>query len=100
MSITGVYSDRLNALIDHYDASGTSDTEGCNGDDRYALVERNTRDSGEYWITTFPVIQDAAEYHDGQEYPEDWIIEVLIDLATDERYDAEPQTRFRKVVTS
>jgi hypothetical protein len=60
---------------------------------RFLLVERTHYD-GLHYLTTHETPEDAADYHDGQEYPDDWSIVELIDLDTGRTFDAEPHTRF------
>lgn len=63
---------------------------------QWLLVEANRYDST-YCLSVHASRRDAADYHDNQEYPEDWSIKVLVDLDTDERYGAVPSTRFEKL---
>ena len=51
---------------------------------RWLLIEKSRFD-GDLWVTTWPDPDAAAEYHDGQEYEDDWIIDVLVDLDTGDR---------------
>lgn len=46
---------------------------------RYLLIERSPQ-YGKKWYTLHDSIEDAAGYHDGQEYPEDWATLELVDL--------------------
>lgn len=56
---------------------------------RYLLIERNVGgDKPAHWFSIHYSPEDAAEYHDGQEYAEDWEIEVLVDLETGEELEA------------
>ena len=57
----------------------------------FILVEKSRHDSS-YYVTVHDTPQGAAEYHDGQEYPEDWNIEFLENVETGEIL--EPQTSF------
>lgn len=45
----------------------------------YLLIEENVR-GGEWWLTMFSTPDDAADYHAGQEYPDEWNIDRLVDL--------------------
>jgi hypothetical protein len=52
------------------------------------LVESNGM--GQTWITLWPDAQSAGSYHVGQEYAEDWGVELLIDLITGEMFTVDP----------
>lgn len=60
---------------------------------RFVLVERSVHDSS-VWVTLAETLEAAGEYHDTQEYPEDWPIEGLWDLDTGEEYYPVPNTSF------
>ncbi len=60
---------------------------------RYVLVERSVHDSS-VWVTLAETLEAAGEYHDTQEYPEDWPIVGLWDLDTGEEYYPVPHTSF------
>ena len=62
---------------------------------RYLLVERSRYD-GSHWLSSHASMANAADYHDGQEYPEDWNIVGLYDLETGRKLDAHQVTRFEK----
>lgn len=49
--------------------------------EQFLLIEESRFD-GEVCVTTWNTPAEAADYHDGQEYPEDWPIKKLIDLDT------------------
>ena len=53
---------------------------------RFVLVQKSR--FGGFWLTSFDSPGDAAEYHDGEEYPEDWPIIELLDTQTGCRYEA------------
>lgn len=53
--------------------------------DRFVLVEASISGNPERYITTHESPEDAAAYHDGQDHPEEWAIEVLVDLDTGAR---------------
>jgi hypothetical protein len=57
---------------------------------RWALVERSKY--GQTWVTLHATPQDAADYHDGQEYVEDWGDYELFDLDTGDSYYPEIAT--------
>ncbi len=57
---------------------------------RYLLVEMNYRGAG-YWATRHKSAEDAADYHTGQEYAEDWEPTLLLDLDTGRRFTGEPR---------
>lgn len=61
--------------------------------DRYALIEKSRCD-GSVWITTWASPEQAADYHDNQEYAEDWNIEALVDLRTNKAHQATTHTTF------
>lgn len=48
---------------------------------RFLLVEHN-RLSATVWLSTWATPEEAAEYHDGQEYADDWFKCELIELST------------------
>lgn len=60
---------------------------------RFILVECN-RHGGQYWLTSHDTMEDAAKYHDEQEYPEDFAIEDLYDTQTGLHHYAVPHTTF------
>ena len=81
-------------LEDYIESARAKDQLGWDNDDdrqRYVLVEESRYD-GSYYVTSFETPFDAAEYHDIQEYPEDWIIETLIDTKTGDQYYAVQST--------
>jgi hypothetical protein len=57
----------------------------------FLLVERSVHDSSHH-LTTHDSQAEASAYHDGDEFPEDWILEKLIDLKTGEEFFAVPST--------
>lgn len=79
-------------LVLQYGAGAHGDVEDDWVLDREApflLIERvveRFRDGHDYWLTSHPTAEAAAKYHDGQEYSEDWQIEVLVHLPTGDRY--------------
>lgn len=52
---------------------------------RFVLIERSRFDRDIY-VTDWENPADAADYHDGQEEPENWIVEELVDLDTGRRH--------------
>lgn len=57
---------------------------------RFLLIERNERGpTPPFWASTWESREEAARYHVGQEYREDWAIVCLIDLAQGVRWKAE-----------
>lgn len=58
---------------------------------RFILIEESSVGAG-YWITRHESLVKAAEYHDGNEVPGDYTIEVCIDLATGQMWEAETKT--------
>ena len=63
---------------------------------RFVLVELAHRHDGRHWLSGHASPDDAARYHDGQEYAEDWLILTLVDLDTGDRYSAETRTAFTR----
>lgn len=57
-----------------------------NGNGAYLLVEQNER--GGYWLSIHHDPDDAADYHNGDEYAEEWTVVALVDLRTGKRYTA------------
>lgn len=53
---------------------------------RFVLVERSVYD-GDLWLTGLGSPEDASDYRAHQEYPEDWTVEMLYDLATGRRFE-------------
>lgn len=89
--------DRLEMLLDLIDKYPPQDP-GCCPDPataseclQYLLVESSRIDGG-YWLTPFSTTDQAADYHDSQEYAGDWSVEGLYDLDTGNRFD--PVTSF------
>lgn len=54
-------------------------------DTPFVLVETSTY--GQTWITLHKTAQDAADAHVGQEYQEDWNVELLKNFRTGEEFD-------------
>jgi hypothetical protein len=50
----------------------------------WVLIEENV--AGGFWLTAHARQEDAAEYHLGQEYSEDWEVVELVDLTTGATY--------------
>lgn len=65
-----------------YDTDGTANLTNLG---RFVLIERSKFDRDIY-VTDWDDPSDAADYHDTQEYPDDWPIEVLVDLDTGRRH--------------
>lgn len=61
---------------------------------RYVLVEESRYSKGDFYLTMHPTLDDAASYHDSQEYPEDWDIRFLVDVKRGWRYTAFTTTAF------
>lgn len=75
-------------LEDWITEARAKDHLGWDNDDdrlRYMLLEENFYDKSAF-VTTFDTPEEAAVYHDGQEYPEDWRIVALVDTQTGEEY--------------
>jgi len=51
----------------------------------FLLIERSVYDAS-LFVTVHESLAEAADYHDVQEYPDDWTIEYVLDLDTGERY--------------
>lgn len=51
---------------------------------QFLLIERSPQ-YGKIWYTLHASPEDAAGYHDGQEYPEDWGTLELVDLDAPQR---------------
>lgn len=68
-------------------------------DGRWLLIERNvSHGTPPYWLTTHDTPEAAADYHDGQEYVEDWTLVKLVDLDTGLAHAASPgRTTFDNV---
>ena len=63
-----------------------TDTEHC----RYLMVENSTITGG-FWLQLASSPESAAAAHLGQDYPEDWDCECLIDLDTGETFFPQSQ---------
>lgn len=50
------------------------------------FVMRESSRYGQTWITLWPSPEEAAAYHFGQEYAEDWEIDELFDLRNGDRF--------------
>jgi len=64
---------------------------------RYLLIERGKY--GDDWCTLWHTPKDAADYHDGQEYIEDWGDYRLYDLDTGDEFYPEVTTTWVKSET-
>lgn len=51
--------------------------------DRFLLVERSSHDDS-IFVTSWDDPNDAADYHDNQKEPDNWRIEALYDLDSDD----------------
>lgn len=71
-------------------------------DKPWLLVEKSRHEPahGDLFVTHFGSPEDAFDYHDGQEYPEDWPIVGLVNLDTGHVYDATQLVTTTTVVTS
>ena len=78
-----------------WNEDGTIDPFGPDGPKRFALVEKQ-RTGGGYFLSDWESADAAAEYHDGQEGPEDWEVAALVDLDTGEELTADTTTRFAR----
>lgn len=58
---------------------------------RWLLIERSVYD-GELYLTSHNSPDEAADYHDFQEYVDDWIVDALVDLDTGTTRMASTQT--------
>ena len=86
----------MDTLDDYIEDARAKDQLGWDNDDdrkRYALVEQSWYDDS-YYVTTFDDPEEAAGYHDNQEYPEDWKIEGLFDRFNGDVWYAVPTTRW------
>jgi hypothetical protein len=83
--------ERLAAVNAHY-TGGNENTLG--GADHVVLVEEGS--DGSYYVTLHLSLQDAADYHDTQEYPEESPIKELVVLDTGEQFFAVPHTTFER----
>ena len=63
---------------------------------RFTLVEVAHHHDGRHFLSSHANPDDAARYHDEQEYAEDWLIVVLVDLDTGDSYSAETRTVFTR----
>lgn len=87
---------RVRALrvLDDYRAQDDENfTDAAKGADwfenggRFLLIEQNTRGEG-WWASRHGTAQEAATYHDEQEYAGDWYECRLVDLDSGETFDA------------
>jgi hypothetical protein len=61
-----------------------ADPRDADADETFVLVERSHY--GQTWITLWDSADAAAQYHEGQEYAEDWRLDRLVDLRTETEY--------------
>jgi|SRR5581483_1792633 len=85
------YRDVLARFPELFDPDSVAAPEDLAEPQRYLLVERSIYDHT-VWVTLAESLEAAGEYHDTQEYPEDWTIEGLWDLDTGEEYYPVPHT--------
>lgn len=64
--------------------------------ERFMLLERNSRNTPAFYITTHATAEAAGNYHYGQE-TNDYFIEALVDLDTGDRYEVEVRTVVTKI---
>lgn len=85
---------KFDEVIDEYGHNLHGDgEEGLAGLDRnkpYILIEENVR--GGYWLTSFDTPERAADYHDNQEYGEEWTIVELVNVETGESLSPSTET--------
>lgn len=90
-------AERLAELVKRYPPQDPGalpdDVSSGEPEHRYLLVEQTHYDGGHY-LTTHAAPEDAADYHDGQEYPDDWTIIELVDLDTGRTFDHAETTTF------
>ena len=81
-------------LVEQYPPSdGWEVAEDADDDLPFVLIEASIYDGG-HWLTRWVSLDAAADYHDGQEYPDDWDIVEVVDLSTGDRYQATTRTIF------
>ena len=86
-------TERLQQLVDHLHPAGDDTSLDSSDPDRYLLVEKSGN-TGELWFTLHPSLGYAATYWAGQEYPEQWSPQGVIDLDTGVRYSADISVTF------
>lgn len=91
-------AERARLIIDKYEPEAVGTpldvlAETLADEGRFVLVERSVYGPG-HWITSWRTLGAAGEYHDGGEYPEDFLIVKLVDLDTGEAYYPDTQTSF------
>lgn len=64
---------------------------------RFLPVEVAHRHDGLHSMSGHDSPEQAAAYHDNQEYAEDWAIVALVDLDTGDAFEAEAHTVFKRV---
>jgi hypothetical protein len=91
--------ERIAAIVNEVGVIGPDDNTGIADIDeprQYLLVEKNHGRAAyaqSHFLTTHDSLDEAAAYHLGQEYREDWQIVFAVDLDTDARLTAvEPET--------
>jgi hypothetical protein len=82
---------RFDELLDEYgadphDRADVADWQ-LDREAKYLLVERNLR-AGGHWLSSHDSPATAADYHDRQEYAEEWEIVCLVDLESGEELEA------------
>lgn len=89
----GPYAEALNRELAKHDGN-IYDHDGCDGNERYLLIE-SSRYDGEVCMATYASPEDAAFAHDSQEDPTDWPIKALVDLEAETELTAETTTTFK-----
>lgn len=90
----------LTEMVGTADFATLNDQEGlCFPDDesvpRFLLMEHAPK-YGRVWHTLHKTPEDAANYHDGQEYVEDWGVYKLFDLDNGDEFVPEIKTTWAK----
>lgn len=76
----------LLSALEEFDLYSECDPQDLDIDDGWLLVEKSTREDT-YWLATHASPAAAASDAGGGEYPQDWTVECLINLATGDRYE-------------
>lgn len=77
---------RLALLLEEHQPGNAVDYHDLTDIGHICTIERNERTS-EIWMALHARVQDAIDYHFGQEYASDWWLEDIVDLSTGAHFE-------------